>query len=58
MGFPAGQVKKEDLGQVLNALAVRCNVELLKEEGGKKHYDTLRTELVGWSEFCSREPEL
>lgn len=57
MGFPAGQVHKENLGQVLDSLAMRCNVELQQENGERNHYDILRTALVGWKEFCQQEPE-
>ena len=57
MGFPAGQLQKEALCQVLDSLAMRCSVELQQEDGDGNHYDTLRTALVGWTDFCQQEPE-
>ena len=55
MGFPPGMVPKEDLARVEHEIAVRCNVDLPAAEGEKKHYDTLRTSLVGWADFCQQE---
>ena len=58
MGLPAGQVAKEDLQRVMAELATRCDVELPREEDGKKQYiDTLRTTLVGWTEFHDQEKQ-
>lgn len=56
MGLPAGPVAKEDINRVLDELAGRCDVELPEEETGKKHIDTLRTTLVGWTDFLHQEP--
>ena len=56
MGLPAGMVPREDLGRVLQELATRCDVTL--EPGGdekRKYTDTLRTSLVGWTEFRGQE---
>lgn len=57
MGLAAGPVPREDLPRVLNELASRCDVELEPEDGTKKHIDTLRTQLVGWSEFHASEKQ-
>ena len=55
MGFPAGEVAAEDLPQVLNELLTRCDVTLPPDDGEHVHYDTLRTELVGWDAFRAQE---
>ena len=56
MGLPAGKVPAEDLQRVMAELATRCDVELPQEEDGKRQYiDTLRTALVGWTEFHDQE---
>ena len=57
MGLPAGRVPAEDLPRVLAELETRCDVELPPEEGERKRYDTLRTSLVGWADFCRDEPQ-
>lgn len=57
MGLAAGPVPREDLPRVLNELASSCDVELEPEDGTKKHIDTLRTQLVGWSEFHASEKQ-
>lgn len=57
MGLPAGRLAKEDLPQVMNEVATRCDVELPPEEGEKKYYDTLRTKLIGWSDFPEAEKQ-
>ena len=57
MGLPAGQLPKEDLQRVTAELMTRCDVELPQEEDGRKHYDTLRTSLTGWDDFCKEEPQ-
>ena len=57
MGLPAGRLAADDLKQVLDELASRCNVELPPEEDGKRRRDTLRTSLAGWDEFCRQEPQ-
>lgn len=57
LGLPAGQVSKEDLPQVLNELATRCDVQLKHEEGDNKRIDTLRTSVVGWHEFHEQEKQ-
>lgn len=57
MGLQAGKVSDEERPQVLKELATRCEVELDPEEedGTTKHYDTLRTAIVGWNEFHRNE---
>ena len=55
MGLPAGVVQGEELRMVLNELATRCDVELQDEGSEKKHIDTLRTKLVGITEFRESE---
>ena len=56
MGLPAGIIPSEDLGRVMDEIALRCSVEMPGQEGdAKKHYDTLRTSLVGWADFCQQE---
>lgn len=56
MGLPAGRVPAEDLQRVMAEMVTRCDVELPEEEDGKKQYvDTLRTALVGWTEFHDQE---
>lgn len=57
LGMPAGMIPKEDLGRVLDELAGRCDVELPEEEGGGRHFDNLRTQIVGWSEFHDEEKQ-
>lgn len=57
LGMPAGMIPKEDLGYVLDELAGRCDVELPQEEGDGRHYDNLRTQIVGWSEFHNEEKQ-
>ena len=57
MGLPAGRIAKEDLGRVLNELAMRCDVSLPQDDVKKKYIDTLRATLVGWDEFCLQEPQ-
>ena len=59
MGMPPGIVAKEELGQVLAELSTRCAVELEPEadDSGKKHFDTVRTTLVGWTEFLNTEKQ-
>jgi len=57
LGMPAGMIPKEDLGRVLDELAGRCDVELPQEEGEGRHYDNLRTQIVGWSEFHDEEKQ-
>lgn len=57
MGLPAGRVPKDTLPMVLNELATRCDVQLEAAEGDKKYIDTLRTQLVGWSEFHADEKQ-
>lgn len=55
MGLPAGRVSKEDLPNVINELMGRCNIELPADDEEKKPFDTLRTSLVGWSDFQEQE---
>lgn len=50
MGIPSGQKSAEDLNAAMDEIVRRCNVELPEEEN-EKHFDNLRTELVGWAEF-------
>ena len=58
MGFAAGPVPREDLGQVMDEMASRCDVELPQPEDGKRRRsDTLRVSVVGWSEFFEQEPQ-
>ena len=57
IGLQPGKVVGDDLSRVLTELMTRCNVELPQEDEGKKHYDTLRTSVVGWNEFCQSEPQ-
>lgn len=57
MGMPAGKLNQENLTLVATELASRCDVELEKEDGEKKYIDTLRTRLVGWTEFRESEPQ-
>ena len=57
MGLPPGMMPKEDLDRVEREIAIRCNVDLPASEGEKRHYDTLRTSLVGWTEFCQDEKQ-
>ena len=57
MGMPSGMVPKEDLGRVLDELASRCDVELPQEEGEGRHFDSLRTEIVGWTDFHDEEKQ-
>ena len=54
MGLPEGPVPSQDMPRVCAELAGRCEVQLTPEEEGK-HYDTLRTSLVGISEFRQQE---
>ena len=56
MGMAPGPVAMEDLPQVMNEIMTRCDVELPAEDGDdgkRKFYDTLRTQIVGWDEFRS-----
>lgn len=57
MGLPSGILSKEDMARVAHELATRCDVKLEDEDGEKKHFDTLRTTLVGWTEFLSSEKQ-
>ena len=57
MGMPSGMVPKEDLGRVLDELASRCDVELPQEEGEGRHFDSLRTQIVGWTDFHDEEKQ-
>ena len=57
MGLPAGKVAHEDLPRVMAELATRCDVELPQEEGTKKYIDTLRTQLLGMTEFHEQEKQ-
>ncbi len=57
MGMPAGRLCPEDLMLVMDALATRCDVALPEDGTEKRHYDTLRTSLVGWGDFCRQEPQ-
>ena len=57
MGLPAGKVAHEDLPRVMAELATRCDVELPQEEGAKKYIDTLRTQLLGMTEFHEQEKQ-
>ena len=57
MGMPSGMVPKEDLGRVLDELASRCDVELQQEEGEGRRFDSLRTEIVGWTDFHDEEKQ-
>lgn len=57
LGLPEGPVAKKELTRVMDELEARCYVELPEQEDGKKHYDTLRTSLAGWDEFCRQEPQ-
>ena len=55
MGFAAGPVPREDLPRVMNEIAARCSVELPREDGEKRYYDTLRTSVMGLAEFQASE---
>ena len=55
MGLPAGPVAREDLPRVMAELLTRCDVELPQDDGKKQYIDTLRTSLVGWTEFHDHE---
>ena len=57
-GLPAGMVPKEDLNMILNELESRCDVEMPQQEGGdSRHFDNLRTTLVGWDDFKDEEKQ-
>jgi hypothetical protein len=57
-GLPAGMVPKEDLNMILNELESRCDVEMPQQEGSdSRHFDNLRTTLVGWDDFKDEEKQ-
>lgn len=56
-GLPAGMIPKEDLNMILNELESRCDVEMPQEEGDSRHFDNLRTEIVGWADFKDEEKQ-
>lgn len=56
MGFERGPVPTERVEEVVTEIVTRCSVELPEEESERRHYDNLRTSIVGWGEFCKQEP--
>ena len=54
MGLPAGPLSNELLAQVCKELETRCEVKL-DDEGDGKYFDTLRTSLVGMTDFHKQE---
>lgn len=57
MGFSAGKVPDNDLSQVLNELATRCDVNLEPEENGKPWIDNFRVKSLGWDIFRKEEKQ-
>ena len=55
MGMPAGKVPDDRVGDVVNELMLRCNVELEPEEDGRPWRDRQRVSAVGWNEFHETE---
>lgn len=55
IGFPAGQLQKEDLSQVVAELSSRCDVQLVVEDNEKPWRDNFRVSVVGWDVFKAGE---
>ena len=55
LGLPAGPVPQDELPRVMAEIVSRCGVTLPAGDG--KRLDTLRTELVGWTDFTASEKQ-